>query len=136
MTGSGAKGQKRAENLYCILDCIYVETTQTYASGILPPASCLASHRNRRYYVLDLLAWKGIHYWETEAEFRFFCAICSIDRIVSDRVGLRQKLEETTAALRSPANAYIFSPLPIGPAHKASIVSAAAVCLSICRLVK
>lgn len=39
---------------------------------------CLTLMRHR-YYILDLLAWKGIHYWETEAEFRFFCALMLLD---------------------------------------------------------
>lgn len=103
---------------------MYVEATQTF-------------------YILDLLAWAGIHYWETEAEFRFFCAsqrwgrsgrfcvcvfwVCVCASNANAHTGIQQKLAETTATQRSALNSYVFCALPIAPATRQAIVAAAQV---------
>ncbi len=43
----------RGGDLFCILDCIYRESTETY-------------------YVLDLMAWKGTLFYDCTTEFRLF----------------------------------------------------------------
>jgi hypothetical protein len=49
----GSKLESKAKkDCYSILDCIYLESTNTY-------------------YVLDILAWKGHLYYDCETEFRF-----------------------------------------------------------------
>nr|GEV53055.1 snurportin-1 [Tanacetum cinerariifolium] len=50
---NGAKTRDRSAQSYCILDCIFHELDQTY-------------------YVIDMVCWAGISFYECTAEFRFF----------------------------------------------------------------
>ncbi|PWA81841.1 hypothetical protein CTI12_AA184870 [Artemisia annua] len=50
---NGAKTRDRSAQSYCILDCIFHEPDQTY-------------------YVIDMVCWAGISFYECTAEFRFF----------------------------------------------------------------
>lgn len=51
--GSRTKDVSRSAQSYCILDCIFHELDQTY-------------------YVIDMVCWAGISFYECTAEFRFF----------------------------------------------------------------
>ncbi|KAK2978203.1 hypothetical protein RJ640_030376 [Escallonia rubra] len=51
--GSRAKDASRSAQSYCILDCIFHELDQTY-------------------YVVDMVCWAGISFYECTAEFRFY----------------------------------------------------------------
>eukprot|EP01133_Synstelium_polycarpum_P003837 gene3837-4429_t len=64
---------------YCILDCLYDDTRQVY-------------------YVLEVLVWKGMLYFDCDKEFRLFWR--------------DSKLQETTSAKQSPSNPYPFITLP------------------------
>nr|XP_043614818.1 snurportin-1 [Erigeron canadensis] len=51
--GAKTKEGSRSAHSYCILDCIFHELDQTY-------------------YVIDMVCWAGISFYECTAEFRFF----------------------------------------------------------------
>ncbi|KVI06211.1 snurportin-1 [Cynara cardunculus var. scolymus] len=51
--GARTKESSRSAQSYCILDCIFHELDQTY-------------------YVIDMVCWAGISFYECTAEFRFF----------------------------------------------------------------
>ncbi|CAK9170285.1 unnamed protein product [Ilex paraguariensis] len=51
--GAKTKDISRSAQSYCILDCIFHELDQTY-------------------YVIDMVCWAGISFYECTAEFRFF----------------------------------------------------------------
>ncbi|KAJ9568263.1 hypothetical protein OSB04_004229 [Centaurea solstitialis] len=51
--GARSKESSRSAQSYCILDCIFHELDQTY-------------------YVIDMVCWAGISFYECTAEFRFF----------------------------------------------------------------
>lgn len=51
--GSRNKDASRSGQSYCILDCIFHELDQTY-------------------YVIDMVCWAGVSFYECTAEFRFF----------------------------------------------------------------
>ncbi|GMP34133.1 hypothetical protein CsSME_00007137 [Camellia sinensis var. sinensis] len=52
-SGARAKGNSCSAQSYCILDCIFHESDQTY-------------------YVIDMVCWAGYSLYECAAEFRFF----------------------------------------------------------------
>ncbi|KAM0060090.1 putative snurportin-1 [Helianthus debilis subsp. tardiflorus] len=51
--GARTRESSRSGQSYCILDCIFHESDQTY-------------------YVIDMVCWAGISFYECTAEFRFF----------------------------------------------------------------
>jgi snurportin-1 len=79
--GSKSKESSRSGQSYCILDCIFHELDQTY-------------------YVIDMVCWAGIPFYECTSEFRFFW--------------LNNKLSETKSCDEpSRYNKYRFSLVPI-----------------------
>ncbi|KAM7471518.1 hypothetical protein LguiA_009701 [Lonicera macranthoides] len=79
--GSKSKDASRSAQSYCILDCIFHELDQTY-------------------YVIDMVCWAGISFYECTAEFRFFW--------------LNNKLVETRACdPPSRYHKYRFSMVPV-----------------------
>ncbi|KAL6996970.1 hypothetical protein U1Q18_007093 [Sarracenia purpurea var. burkii] len=52
-SGAKAKGNSGSAQSYCILDCVFHESDQTY-------------------YVIDMVCWAGYSLYECAAEFRFF----------------------------------------------------------------
>ncbi|KAI3777667.1 hypothetical protein L1987_47468 [Smallanthus sonchifolius] len=52
-SGAKTRDSSRSAQSYCILDCIFHELDQTY-------------------YVIDMVCWAGISFYECTAEFRFF----------------------------------------------------------------
>lgn len=67
---------------------------------------CIYQRQARRYYVLDMMAWKGTPFYECDTEFRYFF--------------MTSKFQEVECARVTPSNQRVFEPLrPAGDLHAA-----------------